>query len=64
VFWKQLSILGTTMGSPSDFAAMTELVTTRAIHPIVSQVFPLDEVAAAFDLLAQGAQFGKIVVRL
>lgn len=64
VFWKQLSILGTTMGSPSDFAAMTELVTTRAIHPIVSQVFPLDHVSAAFDLLAKGEQFGKIVVRL
>lgn len=64
VFWKQLSILGSTMGSPSDFAAMTELVSRRAIHPVVSEVFPLDKVAQAFDLLERGEQFGKVIIRL
>lgn len=64
VFWKQLSLLGTTMGSPSDFQAMTEFVTTKGIHPVVSSVFPLDRVAEAFDLMERGGQCGKIVVRI
>jgi NADPH:quinone reductase-like Zn-dependent oxidoreductase len=62
VFWKQLSLLGTTMGSPADFAAMLDFVNTKAIHPTVSHTFPLDQVGAAFDLLEAGSQFGKVVV--
>ena len=64
VFWKQLSLLGTTMGSPADFAAMTEFVTRKGIHPVVSDVFPLDQVDDAFALMERGGQFGKIVVRI
>jgi len=64
VFWKQLSLLGTTMGSPADCAAMLDLVNGKAIHPTVSHKFPLDQVGAAFDLLEAGAQFGKVVVTL
>ncbi len=62
IFWKQLSLLGTTMGSPADFKAMTDFVTAKAIHPVVSEVFPLDRVAEAFALMERGGQFGKIVV--
>ena len=64
VFWKQLSLLGTTMGSPADFKAMLDLVNTKAIHPTVSHTFTLDQVGAAFDLLEAGTQFGKVVVTL
>lgn len=64
LFWKQISLLGTTMGSPADFKAMTELVTAKAIHPVVSEVFPFDRVADAFGLMERGGQFGKIVVSI
>lgn len=64
IFWKQLSLLGTTMGSPVDFAAMTEFVTRHAIHPVVSATFDLADVNAAFDLMERGGQFGKIVLRV
>lgn len=64
IFRKQLSLLGATMGSPTDFAAMTEFVTRRAIHPIVRATFGLSEAAAAFDLMESGGQFGKIVLRV
>lgn len=64
IFWKQLSLLGTTMGSPADFAAMTEFVTRHAIHPVVSARFDLADVASAFELMERGGQFGKIVVRM
>ena len=62
IFWKQLSLLGTTMGSPADFKAMIDFVTAKAIHPVVSEVFPLDRVSEAFALMERGGQFGKIVV--
>lgn len=64
IFWKQLSLLGTTMGSPADFAAMTEFVTRKAIHPVISEVFPFDRVNDAFALMERGEQFGKIVVSI
>jgi NADPH:quinone reductase-like Zn-dependent oxidoreductase len=64
VFWKQLSLLGTTMGSPTDFQMMTAYVARHAIHPVVSHRFKLDDVAQAFALMEAGGQFGKIVIEL
>ncbi len=63
VFWRQLSILGATMGSPADFAGMLALVNTHQIEPVVDSVWPLSEGCSAFERLARGEQFGKIVVR-
>lgn len=64
VFWRQLSLLGTTMGSPADWDAMTAFVTRQHLRPVVSEVFPLSRVADAFSLMERGGQFGKIVVAL
>lgn len=64
IFWKQLSLLGTTMGSPTDFQMMTAYVARHAIHPVISHRFKLDDVADAFALMETGGQFGKIVVEL
>lgn len=64
VFWRQISLLGTTMGSPSEFLAMVNFVKTHAIKPVVSEVFDLDHVGAAFERMERGEQFGKLVVRL
>jgi NADPH:quinone reductase-like Zn-dependent oxidoreductase len=64
VFWKQLSLLGSTMGSPSDWSAMTEFVGRNAVRPVVSEVFPLARGPEAFSLMDKGGQFGKIVLRI
>ena len=64
MFWKQLSLLGTTMGSPTEFQMMTAYVARHAIHPVVSHRFPLDRVDEAFALMEAGGQFGKIVVEI
>jgi zinc-binding alcohol dehydrogenase/oxidoreductase len=64
VFWRQLSLLGTTMGSPADWAAMTAFVARNRIRPVVSDVFPLERFTEAFELMERGGQFGKIVVTL
>ena len=64
VFWKQLSLLGSTMGSPSYWAAMTEFVGRHRVRPVVSDVFPIARGPEAFSLMEKGGQFGKIVLRL
>jgi zinc-binding alcohol dehydrogenase/oxidoreductase len=64
IFWRQLSLLGTTMGSPTDWRAMTEFVTHHQLRPVVSAVFPLERGADAFALMERGGQCGKIVVRM
>jgi zinc-binding alcohol dehydrogenase/oxidoreductase len=62
VFWKQLSILGTTMGSPQDFAAMLGFVRDKKIIPVVDQVFPLAEANTALQRMRATEQFGKIIL--
>ncbi len=62
IFWKQIDILGSSMGSPSDFKAMLELVETHRIRPIISHVFPLHQANEALALLAEGEQFGKVCI--
>lgn len=62
VFWRQLSLLGTTMGSPEDWKAMIAFIDKNRITPVVSDVFPLDRAAEAFELMERGGQFGKIVI--
>jgi len=61
VFWKQLDVMGSSMGSPHDFAAMLAQW-DGSIRPVVDSVFPLDEVADAARKVDHGDQFGKIVL--
>lgn len=62
LFWNQISLLGSTMGSPVDFADLLGFVNQHGIVPKVDAVFPLDQVAEAFDRMDEGRQTGKIVL--
>jgi zinc-binding alcohol dehydrogenase/oxidoreductase len=64
VFWRQISLLGSTMGSPDDWTAMIGRVTEHRLRPIVSDTFPLARAAEAFALMERGEQFGKIVIAM
>jgi zinc-binding alcohol dehydrogenase/oxidoreductase len=64
VWWKQLSILGSSMGSPEDFQAVWDLIEARKARPVVDRVFPLAEAAAAHERLEAGEQLGKIVLSI
>jgi NADPH:quinone reductase-like Zn-dependent oxidoreductase len=64
VWWKELTIYGSTMGTQEDFEGAYELVRSRRARPIVDQVFPLAEAAAAHERLEDSAQFGKVVLRI
>lgn len=63
IFWRQISLLGTTMGSPADWAAMLDSVSRHGLRPVVGAVFPFSEASQAFDLMERGGQFGKIVLK-
>jgi NADPH2:quinone reductase len=62
VFWKQLSILGSTMGSPAEYRQVMRLVFEGALRPVVHEVLPLDETRRAHELLESGKAFGKLVI--
>jgi NADPH:quinone reductase-like Zn-dependent oxidoreductase len=62
VWWKQLSILGSTMGTREDFLGVYELVKSGRARPIVDSVYPLAEAAAAHERLESGRQLGKVVL--
>jgi len=64
IFWKQLSILGSTMGTPDDFAAMLELYETTKLRPVIDRVFPLEQAGDAHIRMEAGDQFGKIILKM
>lgn len=64
VYWKQLQLLGSTMGSDKDFAEMLDFVNQNKIIPVVDKVFALDDTVSAFKRMNDGGQFGKIVIKI
>jgi NADPH:quinone reductase-like Zn-dependent oxidoreductase len=64
VFWKRLSIIGSTMAGPADFAAVMRLVFSGQLSPVIDRVLPLEELATGHRLLEEGRVFGKVVFRV
>jgi NADPH:quinone reductase-like Zn-dependent oxidoreductase len=64
IWWKQLSILGSTMGTKADFEGAYELVASGRARPVVDEVVPLSEIRAAHARLEAGEQLGKIVLSI
>lgn len=64
IFFKQLFIMGTTMGNPEEFRKMLELYTEHQLKPTVDKVFALEDVEEAHRQMENGNQFGKIVLTI
>ena len=64
VFWKQLRLQGSTMGSPADFSEMLRMVEQHQIRPIIDQEFSLNEGGQAIALMQSSPQFGKFVLNI
>ena len=64
VWWKQLTILGSTMGTREDFAGAYDLVASGRARPVVDEVFPLEQARAAHERLESAEQLGKIVLSI
>jgi NADPH:quinone reductase-like Zn-dependent oxidoreductase len=63
-FFKQISVLGTAMGSARDFQAMLDFVQAKNVRPVIDSIFPLEEAEQALTRMDQGLQTGKIVLRI
>ena len=64
VWWKQLTIVGSTMGTRSDFEAVYELVKNGGARPAIDTVFSLQDARAAHERMEAGEQYGKIVLSI
>jgi len=64
LYWNQLTILGSTMGSTEDFRQMLRAMTVNRLVPVIDKVFPLAQVRDAMERLETGRQFGKIALRI
>ena len=63
IFWRQLQIIGTMMGSPDDFKAMLDFVNEHRIVPVVDEVFLLAQDEQAVQKMGSSSQFGKIILQ-
>ena len=63
IFWKQISILGSTMGTPREFGEMLKMF-DGTLAPVVDRVFPLAAAADAHRRMDQADRFGKIVLEI
>lgn len=64
LYWKQLSIFGSTMGTRDEFLSMIDFVESRKLKPVIDGVYPLDQVQAAFNRMSSRDHFGKLVIRI
>lgn len=64
LYWKQISIHGTTMGTRDEFLSMIDFLESRNLKPIIDKVFAFDQINEAVKRMEQGNQFGKIVLQI
>jgi len=64
LYWKQISIFGTTMGTRDEFLSMIDFIESRNLKPIIDKTYPLDQVKEALTRMEQGNQFGKIILQI
>jgi NADPH:quinone reductase-like Zn-dependent oxidoreductase len=64
IMGRRANIQGISVGSTQMFEAMNRAITANAIKPVIDKVFGFDDVKAAYNHMASGAHFGKIVIRV
>jgi NADPH:quinone reductase-like Zn-dependent oxidoreductase len=64
IFQKNIRVYGVYVGSVAMFEALIRALDTTRIEPIVDRVFPFEDARAAYEHLASGAHFGKVVIRV
>jgi NADPH:quinone reductase-like Zn-dependent oxidoreductase len=64
LWWKQLTVYGSTMGTKADFEGAYELVRSGRAKPVIDEVLPLSEIRAAHERMEAGEHVGKIVLTI
>jgi NADPH:quinone reductase-like Zn-dependent oxidoreductase len=62
IFGKQISLIGSTMGTHQDFRDLMGLLWSGKLKPVIDRIMPLSEGREAYHILERGEQFGKIVL--
>ncbi len=62
IFGKQISLIGSTMGSHQDFRTVTDLLWKQKLKPVIDRVFPLSDGIEAYRRMEAGGHFGKILL--
>lgn len=61
IFFKPLRVIGSTMGTRAELVALTQMLATTGVRPVVERALPLADAAAGFAAMLEGEVFGKIV---
>jgi zinc-binding alcohol dehydrogenase/oxidoreductase len=64
LYWKQLSIFGSTMGTRDEFLSMLDFIESRKLKPVIDRTYPISQVQEAFARMQSSDQFGKIVLTI
>ena len=64
LFWHQWSVLGSTLGSRQEYAAIVGHAAAGRLWPVLDSVVPLEEGPAAYLRMQQGEQVGKLVIEV
>jgi len=64
IFFPQVSLVGTSMGSHEEFVQMLQWVEDHNIHPVIDSVYPIQDTAKAFERMEKGEQFGNLAIRI
>jgi zinc-binding alcohol dehydrogenase/oxidoreductase len=64
IFWKQLSIFGSTMGTRDEFLSMLDFVHKHSLRPVIDRAFPLEQINEAMTAMESGDRFGKIILTI
>jgi NADPH:quinone reductase-like Zn-dependent oxidoreductase len=64
LFWKQINLLGSTMGTAREFGEMIRLYDRAGLHPAVDRLYSLEQADEAHTRMEESEQFGKIVLRI
>jgi NADPH:quinone reductase-like Zn-dependent oxidoreductase len=61
IFFLQLSVVGSTMGTRDELASLVELLDVSGVRPVIDQVLPMEQARDGFAAMAEGDVFGKVV---
>jgi NADPH:quinone reductase-like Zn-dependent oxidoreductase len=62
IFGKQISLIGSTMGTPKDFADITRMLWSEKIKTVIEEIMPLSQGRRGFEMMERGELFGKVVL--
>ncbi|MFX0058607.1 MAG: zinc-binding dehydrogenase [Candidatus Hodarchaeota archaeon] len=64
IFWKQLTIMGSTMSNQGEFREVMNLIFSNKLNPEIDKIFPIEEIVDAEKYLSEGKQFGKLLIEI